>query len=213
MVDQSCADSSMVEQSLFQAANGGSIPTSALQLTVTTTSAAFACKLNEKWHSRLPRIHPSNVIRNRHSICFVAWYGFTEIATAIWSSPVAGNRMKNGEQVLELRRLAIGPDAPHNTATRMLSLMRREIFRTFTDISLLISYQDTEVHKGTIYKAAGWKPTLLSNGKSWGETRDRNADQSTAPKLRWEYRIRPDLPTVTKKKEPELRQMLFDEND
>ena len=49
---------------------------------------------------------------------------------------------------------AIASDAPKYTATRMLSIMVKRIKKEFPDIVRLISYQDTEVHKGTIYKAA-----------------------------------------------------------
>jgi hypothetical protein len=143
-------------------------------------------------------IHPSNVTRNRHYVCYIAWFRYDAVAVAIWSSPVAANRMHNADQIIELRRLAISDKAPKNTATRMLSVMARLIKKDFLDLSLLISYQDTESHTGTIYKAAGWTSTALSPGTSWTETRKRNTDQSTAPKLRWERRIRPELPPKTK---------------
>lgn len=186
-------------------------PTSPRQFTVVRISAHEACALNEQWHSRLPLIHPSNVIRNRHYVCFAAVYCGDPYAVGIWSSPVAANRMKNGEQILELRRLAICNDAPRNTATWMLAAMQRDIFNLFPDISLLVSYQDTEVHHGTIYKAANWVPTVRSEGQSWGVTRQRNADQTTAPKIRWEFRIRPELPPPPPKPAAPIEPSLFDE--
>jgi len=54
----------------------------------------------------------------------------------------------------------------------------------------LISYQDTEVHTGTIYKAANWIPANRTKFASWNVSRERNSDQSTADKIRWEYKIK-----------------------
>jgi len=132
-------------------------------------------------------IHWSNVVRNRHSICFGGRYDGDLHAIAIWSSPVAANRLKDGKQLLELRRFAIAETAPKNTGSRMLAVMRRLIQKEFPDLLRLISYQDTEVHRGTIYKAAGWTLVSNSNGISWSNMkRTRNKEQSLAPKARWE---------------------------
>ena len=96
--------------------------------------------------------------------------------------------MVEGKHVLELRRLAICDDAPKNTATRMLKLMRNLIAKKFPDIKMLISYQDTSVHKGTIYKADNWIRGKETPYISWTTTtRMRNKDQSDAKKIRWEY--------------------------
>jgi len=153
--------------------------------------AQTACLLNEQWHSRLPLIDWSNVVRNTHYVCFAAEFEGDYYASAIWSSPVAQNRFKYGKQILELRRLAISPEAPRNTATRMLAHMRKHIAKAMPDIALLISYQDTEVHSGTIYKADNWIAEHESPGISWStQKRERNPDQTTAVKVRWEKRLR-----------------------
>jgi len=49
--------------------------------------------------------------------------------------------------------MAISDQSPHNTASRMISVMRKDIERNLKHITLLVSYQDTDAHKGTIYKA------------------------------------------------------------
>jgi hypothetical protein len=150
-----------------------------------------ACDLNGRWHSRLPKVVAGNIYRNRHYVCYGAEFQGSYFAVGIWSSPVAANRFKNGNNILELRRLAIAPDAPFNTATRMLKVMRLDIIKRFPNVSRLISYQDTEVHQGTIYKAAGWTSTTTSDGVSWSATgRKRNEDQTTAIKIRWEFELR-----------------------
>jgi hypothetical protein len=68
--------------------------------------------------------------------------------------------------------------------------MRKKIKHDIPEIELLISYQDEESHKGTIYKAAGWQPTVSSNGMSWTTSkRKRNLEQTQAKKTRWEMSL------------------------
>ena len=181
----------MATQEAFQFPEGGSIPTSPLQLTFEVIRAQTACKLNAQWHSRFPEIDWSNVVRNKRYICFGANYEGIYYAVAIWSSPIAANRFKDGSLLLELRRMAIAPEAPKNTASRMLSFMRKDITKRFPEIIRLISYQDTEVHHGTIYKASGWRLVETMNKEvKWDkEGRPRNEVQSHAPKVRWEFEI------------------------
>lgn len=182
-----CGDSSIVEYPLFQTEDGGAIPTSPLQLLVYEIPVAKACWLNAEWHSRLPKICESNILRNTHQVCYGASFGNKYFAVAIWTSPVAQNRFTDGKTILELRRLAIAPNAPKNTATRILKVTRKLIGRKFPDIKRLISYQDTEVHKGTIYAADNWQLSQETKFQSWNVTRKRNVDQTTASKIRWEY--------------------------
>jgi len=165
-------------------------PYSPLELVVRECKVHRACDLNALWHSRFPRIHWSNVVRNKDYICYIAEKNAICYAVAIWSSPIAGNRMKGANKILELRRMAIAPDAPRNTASRMLKLMRKDIKRRLPHIRKLVSYQDTEVHSGTIYKASGWVAGAKSKGVSWqAGSRARSKDQSTAQKIRWEYQL------------------------
>jgi hypothetical protein len=182
-----CGDSSTAEQPTLQLEDGGATPTSPLQFSIEQIDVHTACKLNSEWHSRLPQIHWSNVVRNKHYVCYGARFDGNLFAVAIWSSPVAANRLKNGQQLLELRRFAINSSAPKNTATRMLGIMRKMIRKKFPDLLGLISYQDTEVHAGTIYRASGWKLAVINDGQSWtNSTRKRNKEQSLAAKARWE---------------------------
>lgn len=166
-------------------------PQSAKDFEFIVMSAKNACEYNEEWHSRLPKIHWGNVVRNTHYVCFAALYEGEIYAITIWSSPVAQNRFKHGKQILELRRMATSPECPKFTATRMLAHNRKYIKNNMKDIALLISYQDTEVHKGTIYKADNWVAANLTKGTSWSnESRERNVEQSMADKVRWEYKIK-----------------------
>lgn len=112
-----CADSTTVVYPLFQAGEGGSIPTSALQLQVYPIVSSFAVRLNARWHSRLPKLANWQQCR-----VFGAEFQNTWYAVALWSRhPVA--RLLNGRGMYELRRMAIAPDAPKNTGSRMLRIM------------------------------------------------------------------------------------------
>jgi hypothetical protein len=82
--------------------------------------------------------------------------------------------------------------------------MRRWIVANKPSIAMLVSYQDTEVHQGTIYKADNWVEASLSNGLAWNtEKRKRNKEQSLSPKIRWEFKLRDyiELEPETEKKD------------
>ena len=185
---KSGGDSIVATRSLFQTGDGGSIPTSPHQLEAIEISPVLASDMNKEWHSRLPDIDWSCVTRNTHYVCYGAYYLGRWYAVAIWSSPVAQNRFKNGREILELRRFAISSSAPKNTASWMIGVMRRMISKKFPDIRRLVSYQDVDTHKGTIYKASGWARTSENRFADWNtNTRTRNAAQSTSDKVRWEF--------------------------
>ena len=154
--------------------------------------AQVACMLNELWHSRLPKIHWSNVVRNTHYICYAIKYKQAIIGVGIWSSPVAQNRMKDGKKILELRRLALSDVCPKNTATYTISKMIKDIKIRFPELIKLVSYQDTNVHIGTIYKASNWQKSEQISFMDLDTTKRKISNmQSDAPKIRWEYSLIP----------------------
>ncbi len=180
-----CVDSTRIVRPLFQEADGGLIPTSTLQLRFCAVHHEKFIELNERWHSRLPKIGAS-----RFRVCYCAESGNVFYAVAAWSNPVA--RLLPQLTWLELRRFAIAPDAPKNTASRMLGWMRRDIKTRFPEVERLISYQDLEAHQGTIYAAAGWKPAANYKPRArgwvgWGNRpRKGRTNQAVAPRMRWE---------------------------
>jgi len=176
-------DSIRVVHPLFQEEGGGANPTSPLQLHIGRISQRLAMQLNGTWHSRLPSI--SNW---QNCEAYGAEFGGIFYAVAMWSIPSA--RMLNGKNWFELRRMAIAVDAPKNTASRMLSVMLRLIKKEHPEIVKLISYQDTAVHTGTIYKASGWTIGRNSKGGEWNRpSRERISAQAASPKIRWEINI------------------------
>jgi len=146
-------------------------PIKATQLTVAPCSAAFACQQNAVWHSRLPYVQQGPWI-----VAFAAQYQGTAFAVALWNNPSARTLPQDW---LELRRMAVSPNAPHCTASFFLSRMERWIAANMPYVSRLISYQDTAVHKGTIYKAAGWVPAWVSKAR----TRDRSKARTGTNRL------------------------------
>lgn len=169
---------------LFQEGRGGSIPTSPLSFRIEQLPFADAKRLNKQWHSRLPRIG-TGCVESMPFLCFGALFEMRWYAVAIWSNPVARNLPQ--DTWLELRRLAIAPDAPKNTASRMLGVMARLIRKAKPQVERLVSYHDTEVHNGGIYRAAGWTATTVNKDGNWTRTkRPRPKAQSEAAKQRWE---------------------------
>lgn len=185
-----CADGVRVAQPLFQEEGSGSIPTSALDLWFMECADETAISLNRLWHSRLPKVLRSNILRCTHKVCYVAENAGIYYAVAIWTSPTAG--LLPQCEWLELRRMAIASDAPPNTASRMIGWMVRDIRRRWPCVKKVISYQDCDVHKGTIYKASGWTATVQSKDhrdRGLRSGRKRNMSQTTATKQRWERDI------------------------
>jgi hypothetical protein len=148
-----------------------------------------AQELNRAWHSVLPKTCLGNLTRNTRAIAYTAEFDGLFYAVAIWTDPVAANRLKDGVNRLELRRMAIANEAPANTASRMISWMRKDVKQRWPELVGLVSYQDTASHHGTIYKASGW--SMVDTTKSltqWSVNgRVRNDEQSKAPKVRWEW--------------------------
>lgn len=183
-----CGDCIEIVHPLFQEEGDGLIPISPLQLRFAVCSVNTAIRLNERWHSVFPIIDKSNVIRGGRVVCFAAEFANVFYACAIWTRPIAANRMRDGDRLIELRRMAIAPNAPKNTATRFLSFMTRHIRKTQPDVIRLVSYQDTEHHTGTIYKASNWTAATTSKISDWTTNkRQRSPAQSSAQKVRWEY--------------------------
>lgn len=184
------AEGVRVAHPLYQAGGDGSHPISALQLRFVPVGVRTAKALNRLWHSRLPRIgDPDSIFKA--GACFAAEFAGVYYAAAIWSRPVARLLPLDGSW-LELRRLAVAPDAPRNTASRMLGWMARHFRANRPEVVRLLSYQDTAVHTGGIYRAAGWSPVEVPGSNTdWNMPgRPRPAVQSDAPKVRWEKALR-----------------------
>lgn len=146
----------VVAHPLFQGEGGGSTPTSALQLRIVEISMRQGCELNKRWHSMLPRTDLGNMLCGNMSVAYAAEFDGMYYAVGLWSQPIIRS-MCDGATI-ELRRLAICDDAPKNTASRMLAIMRRLVRQKYPAMKRAVSYLAVDVHEGTIYKASGWTP-------------------------------------------------------
>ena len=189
------AGSSVSERSLFQATEGGSNPTPALHardLHFESCGKALAVDGVRRWHSRLPNCQDGPWM--------YAFWGRVKdhvYVVGLWSSP---STRCLPQHFIELRRMACAPDAPRYTASRFLAWMVRQLPSSHEKA---ISYQDTDVHTGTIYKACGWIPAHTVKPKR--RVRDRSkprhgtnrpyrqdingTDVAASPKIRWEISL------------------------
>lgn len=68
--------------------------------------------------------------------------------------------------------------------------MVKAICKKFPDIYRFISYQASDVHKGTIYKAANWFVGAKSKSQTWHKGESRASMQTSSAKIRWEYIVK-----------------------
>ncbi len=166
---------------LSQAGRGSSTLTSALSLRFEAIDLQSALTLIGLWHSQLPLLDK----RVAAWLCYGGRCKETLVAAAVWSLPVARLLPQDGS-CLELRRFALAPSAPKYSASRMLGWMARDIAHRRPAVNRVVSYQDCDVHKGTIYKASGWTPVRAPSGGDWNhQTRQRSA-RRIKRKVRWE---------------------------
>lgn len=168
---------------------GWELPQRASSLVFSRCDKMHAVRLVRAWHSRLPCCQDGP-----WEFAFMAEFNGVTYAVALWNTPSA--RCLPGHW-LELRRMACSPDSPKNTASRFLGWMVRYFAENAPEREKCISYQDTAVHKGTIYKAAGW----TAEHESVARVRDRSKnrvgtgrsyrsnlngeDVDASPKIRW----------------------------
>lgn len=164
------------------------IPKKVKMLECQRTNFDIAAEFNKNFHSVLPKTIKSNFKRNSICICFSLTYENHIFGVGMWTNPIAKNRFKDSNQILELRRLCLIDISPKNSASRFIKLMICQIKHEYKHIKRLISYQDSEQHLGTIYKAANWEPFDCGNFQKWNtKKRIRNKSQSNSRKIRWEF--------------------------
>lgn len=152
---------------------------------------------------QLRRCQPSETravmawIKERHYLRstppgYVAVIEFNEgrerVGAMMLGRPAARSLSTDPPRILELTRVYFVDEAPKNTESRGLSMMRRHVRTWFPSIRLLISYSDpSQGHGGGIYEADGWAPfgmTTHKSGYGWRSRPNRKADPVT-PKQRW----------------------------
>lgn len=164
-------------------------PLSPKQFSVTECGVELACQLNGSFHSVLPKIHSSNIFRNPKYVCYSISFSGVYFGAAIWSTPVAANRLTDGFKLLELRRLAVHGSCPKNTCSFVIGKMVKDIRKRFPDVPRLISYQAVDEHLETIYAASNWTAANAGQMVEWDGSRKRSESQTKSAKVRWEYQL------------------------
>lgn len=171
------ADSARVAYPLFHVGDGGSRPTSALQLFFRTIDLERAKTLNRLWHSRFPEVGGGNA-----RICHAAEWEGIFYAVAIWTNPSSRNLPQLSW--LMLKRWAIAPDAPRNLGSRMDSWMMRDLRQRFSGVETLVTYSDPDRHNGSLYRVCGWQEGATTkrspSSKKW-HNRDRRRATTNDP--------------------------------
>lgn len=92
------------------------------------------------------------------------------------------------DRILELNRMYFVDEAPKNTESQALGMMRRFVRTWYPNIRLLLSYSDPSAgHSGRIYEADGWARfgrTTSKSGYGW-RSRPNRKDDPVTPKDRW----------------------------
>lgn len=191
--DPASTDGVIAAHPLFHAVSGGANPTSVLSaksLNFYRCNKATAVSLVRQWHSRLP-----NTQDGPWQFAFAAEHNGLIYAVALWNNPCT--RSLPGHW-LELRRLACSPESPRYTSSRFLAWMIRYFITHHANRERCISYQDTTIHTGTIYKAAGWTPVYMGIERQRDRSKRRinttrmyrsnlnGTGPDKAPKVRWE---------------------------
>jgi hypothetical protein len=191
---KTCGDGVSIEaHPLFQEEGSGAKPTSPLQLTIQEIDMRTACVLNKKWHSLLPRTDLGNMLAGNTSVAYAAYFEGRYYAVAIFSQPIIRAIAKDGKTI-ELRRLAICAESPKNTASRMLSVCRKLVKKKYPQMEKCVSYLAIDHHKGTIYKASGWRQVgVISSPRPQRKTGDHGRAtgplQTHSRKQRWEIEL------------------------
>jgi hypothetical protein len=169
------------------------VPSRARHLSISGCSKSHAAQMTRAWHSRLP-----NVQDGPWQFAFKCSKDGVTYAVALWNNPSARMLPQNW---LELRRMACAPDAPKFTASRFLGWMVRYFRENCPERERCISYQDTAVHTGTIYKASNWTPAYVSKARIRNRSKNRvgtnrayrsnlnGPDPDASEKIRWEMKL------------------------
>lgn len=173
-----CGGSLIGKTSGNQSENGGSSPTSPLQLFMQPISRKLACEIYTKWHY----LKTKKFLASYH---FGAYYNgelLGAISYGIMSAPaMKGLYNKNNQKGWwEIKRLAMDDKCPKNSESRFIAITIK-LIRRLTNVKGIVTYADTKVgHTGTIYKASGFEYRGLTASKSdyfvgkknWGATRN-----------------------------------------
>ena len=158
-----CADSTLVVRPLFQEEEGGSIPTSTLQLVFRRIDPAAAMVAYKRWHylGDTPFISQVN---------FGAYFEQTFQGAISYGPPNATDLEGYFDRFTqdgwwEIKRLCLSPICPKNSESRFIAITSR-LLKRYCLVKGIVTYaDDAQGHQGTIYKASGFKALGLTAPK------------------------------------------------
>lgn len=184
------ADSSTVELPLFQADDGGSSPTSALQLRFREIGANTAAIAYQRWHY----LGDQGFISQ---INFGAYHNQVMEGAISYGPPNATDldgywtRHTQG-QWWEIKRLVMSPKCPKNSESRFIAITMK-MLRKLAVVRGVVTYADDgQGHVGTIYKAAGFQPLGLTDQKCdfWVDGKIQQRGKTKGVNGEWKPRSR-----------------------
>lgn len=137
---------------LFQADEGGSIPTSALRFFISPVAHSVAESWIEQWHY-------SHRMPTGKNIPFALWDNHEIYAVIVYGIGVNPYQAKflGVETVLEIKRMARSEPRLDYPLSRFISITIGFV-RKQSMVDAIIAFADPEQgHEGTVYKAAGFK--------------------------------------------------------
>ena len=185
-------DSARVAYPLFHTGEGGSTPTSTLQLRFWPTDVDTAVTLNRLWHSRLPTVRRGNVATG---LFYVAEFDGLYYAVAIWTNPVrAAPPAANLARTAAARRRARRPEEHGQPDAGLDGQGRPEPPARGRSPRQLPGQGGSH---GDDLPGGRVEPATLDDPRSrpWNHgSRPRNEEQSRAPKQRWQKTITRENP-------------------
>jgi len=144
----------------LQGTGPGSSPRAALHDLLVKPITALAAKM------MLERHHYLHSLPGGTKLAFGIFLGYRLLgALTLGVGPISAPCLVRGasnDDCLTLSRLWLSDELPPNSESRVISIIIREL-RKYTSIRFLLSYADpSQGHVGTIYQAAGWLYTGLS---------------------------------------------------
>jgi len=189
-----CGDSIEAMRSLFPEEEGGSIPTSPLQLRFEVIEPITAAVAYRKWHY----LSDTGFLSQ---ISFGAYFNGI-LQGAISFGPLSAPELighwdrQTQSGWYEIKRLAMSPICPRNSESRFIG---RSIWmlRKRCIVKGIVTYADTEYnHSGVIYIATGFNYLGLTAPKTdfWiGDKRHPSRDRTTGKTGEWRPRSRKHL--------------------
>lgn len=185
-----CAASSTAELPLFQGGDGGSIPTSALQLYFREIGSPTASKAYSAWHYLGDQGFVSQINFGAY------WEGKLEGAITYGppnATDLSGfwDRHTQGDW-WEIKRLVMSPLCPKNSESRFIAITIKMLRKIATVKGIVTYADDGQGHQGTIYKASGFKALGMTAPKKdfWVDGKVQQRGKTKGVDGEWRERSR-----------------------